>query len=61
MHIDENALERLSAGHSIEEEELRQIEEHLLLCSLCQDRLTDWDDYIKHIRASLKALGTRST
>ena len=37
----------------IDEIELAAIEEHLLVCHACQDRLTDTDVYTKSIRAAL--------
>jgi hypothetical protein len=37
------------------------MEEHLLLCCLCQDRLTEWEDYIRQVRTSLRRLGTRTS
>ncbi|MCX6623074.1 MAG: zf-HC2 domain-containing protein, partial [Acidobacteria bacterium] len=53
-HASEEALERYSLGAS-SDEETAQIEEHLLICHNCQDRLAETDLLIKPLRAALAA------
>ncbi|MCL4487766.1 MAG: zf-HC2 domain-containing protein, partial [Chloroflexi bacterium] len=31
------------------------VEEHLLICGECQERLADWDVYARAMRAAIKA------
>jgi hypothetical protein len=50
-HIDEETLELYVLGIR-NTEELDSIEEHLLTCHTCQDRLKDTDDYIETVRAA---------
>lgn len=55
-HASDEALERY-ATHSLAEPELAQIEEHLLVCSQCQEKLEKIDAYVSAMRDAAKALG----
>lgn len=48
--LEQYSLGRLAGG------ELRRVEEHLLLCSKCQDRLTAVDSYVRAMRDGAKRL-----
>ena len=48
-HLDAENLERYSMGSS-SQEEAALIEEHLLTCECCQDRLRESDDYVLAMR-----------
>ncbi|MCL5742619.1 MAG: hypothetical protein M1541_01640 [Acidobacteria bacterium] len=58
-HIDDDALEAYSLGRLVDTE-AAPIEEHLLVCAECRDRLTGWDDYIAAMRKAMRALSTAS-
>jgi hypothetical protein len=45
--LDSYALGRLSGG------DLAKVEEHLLLCGLCQERLQNLDEFIETLRLSV--------
>ena len=51
-HIDDDKLERYSLGR-LPEDEAASVEEHLLTCTECQDRLTETDEYTGVMRESL--------
>ncbi|MCC7498990.1 MAG: hypothetical protein IT160_15510 [Bryobacterales bacterium] len=51
-HASDHALERYSMGRC-GEEELAQLEEHLLVCSRCQDRAAESDLLIHSLRGAL--------
>ena len=51
-HIDEDDLEAYALDR-LPEEAAAPIEEHLLICEECQDRLLEWDEFL---RAMLGAL-----
>jgi hypothetical protein len=53
-HIAQDVLEEYALGRLNEADE-EAVEEHLLLCEECQDRLTDIDDFIGAIRAAAPA------
>ena len=55
-HIDEETLERYALGR-LGEEEAAPVEEHLLICHSCQDRLAAADEYIRIVRAAAPKLG----
>ncbi|MGD0500723.1 MAG: zf-HC2 domain-containing protein [Bryobacteraceae bacterium] len=55
-HVDGELLERYAMDRTTETE-AAPIEEHLLVCSRCRDRLSDLDAYIPAIRAALRKLG----
>ena len=55
-HIPENDLERYSMGQ-IGEEDAAFLEQHLLICAECQDRLQEMDEFVLAMRrASLDLL-----
>lgn len=51
-HFPERIWEAYSMG-MLSEEDSRPLEEHLLLCSGCQDLLAQADDYIRVVQAAL--------
>ncbi len=59
-HIPDETLERYAAGHKLPEPELATLEEHLLVCAACQDRLRHWDEYVAAMRQALKELKDES-
>jgi anti-sigma factor RsiW len=50
-HVDENVLEQYSLG-SASAEETAALEEHLLICDYCRQRLLQVDWFITAIRAA---------
>lgn len=54
-HISDESLEQYAMG-SLEEPRLGETEEHLLLCSQCQDHLKEIDAYLKAMRAAAAQL-----
>lgn len=48
-HVSEHALEEYSRG-TLSEEETERLEEHLLVCPDCQDRLADTDEFVGAMR-----------
>ena len=50
-HIDENVLDRYAMG-TLPAAAIPQVEEHLLICSFCQTRLVETDDFLIHFRAA---------
>ncbi|HOK47780.1 MAG TPA: zf-HC2 domain-containing protein [Bryobacteraceae bacterium] len=48
-HISEHALEEYSRG-TLSEEETESLEEHLLVCPDCQDRLAETDEFVGAMR-----------
>lgn len=54
-HVDEELLE-LYAMKKLTESELEPVEEHLLICEACQDRLTETENYIRTFRAAAEKL-----
>ena len=48
-HISEDLLERY-ALHQLDGAQLATVEEHLLICSVCQDHLDRVDEYIKAVK-----------
>jgi hypothetical protein len=59
-HINEELLELYSMGR-LGEPKLGEVEEHLLLCDQCQDRLEEVDGFVKVFRqASRQASETRA-
>ena len=55
-HASDEALEQY-ATHSLPEAALAEIEEHLLVCSQCQQQLEEIDAYVSAMRDAAKALG----
>jgi anti-sigma factor RsiW len=61
QHAVEEDLERYSMGR-LPEAEAGLLEEHLLICPACQNRLTETDNYVRALRAAaLELLDKRST
>jgi len=54
-HASDEALERY-ATHSLPEAALAEIEEHLLVCSQCQQQLEQIDAYVSAMRSAAKGL-----
>ena len=55
-HIDDDDLERYVLDRQ-SEERAAAIEEHLLVCEECQDRLAQTDQRVQAMRAALRRLG----
>lgn len=53
-HPSNEVLERYALGH-LPEFDLEQVEEHLLVCELCQDEMTLVDSYIREIKEVCRA------
>ena len=53
-HIDDHDLERYYLGMMTEEEELAPLEEHILGCSLCAERVDETQYYIGAMRVALE-------
>jgi len=56
-HIGEDSLDRYAASHRLPETELAAVEEHLLVCPACQDRLAAVDDFVGALGAALQKRG----
>ena len=56
-HPDDERIEAVALG-SVRGRTLAIIEEHLLVCQLCQPRLTQADEYIAALRAASRQLHT---
>jgi hypothetical protein len=56
-HATEETLEFYALG-ILAEAEAEALEEHLLICADCQDRLAETDDYVRHMRAAAAKLRT---
>jgi hypothetical protein len=54
-HALEENLERYSMA-TLPEAEAETLEEHLLICPLCQERLTESDDYLRAMRSAASTL-----
>ena len=54
-HATEDGLERYSMGR-LPEAEAEVLEEHLLVCAVCQERLTEADQYVCAVRAAASKL-----
>jgi len=54
-HITDTALEDYSLDH-LAEPELEIVEEHILICPTCQDRLTEVDDFVRAFRMAHEGL-----
>jgi hypothetical protein len=50
-HIDEEILDRYAIG-TLASSEVPAVEEHLLICAACQDRLTETDDFVAVFRTA---------
>jgi len=58
-HMDAEEIERYSLG-SIPGEELPRLEEHLLLCESCRQRITESDVYVASMRQAGRKLHNRN-
>jgi anti-sigma factor RsiW len=54
-HLAEDTLEMYSLGR-LSETEIENVEEHLLVCTACQDRLTETDQFVHAIQSAAKEL-----
>ncbi len=55
-HISDETLERYCLGMIVAEAELAPLEEHLLTCASCVDRMEEEQRYIDTMRAALTEL-----
>ena len=53
-HLQDDDVEQYSMG-LLPEEKLPQLEEHLLICAACRDRVEEHDSYLKAIRGAAVA------
>lgn len=51
QHIEENLLDQYAMG-TLPKESIAEVEEHLLLCSFCQNRLVEADQFLTVFRAA---------
>jgi hypothetical protein len=51
-HIPEDLLDRYAA-RGLPEAEAARVEEHLLICTFCQDRLQLTDDFVAALRSAV--------
>jgi hypothetical protein len=58
-HISEDLLEQYAMG-TLSDAEQTPLEEHLLICSFCQDRLQLEDDFIAGLRTMAKDRARRA-
>ena len=56
-NLPDNLLEAYAMG-KLTDQESRPVEEHLLLCPVCQKRLEDLDDFLQVVRAALESFPT---
>jgi anti-sigma factor RsiW len=56
LHILDDDLEAYSFGR-LDHAAIEPVEEHLLACADCRDRLGEWDEYIRAMRAACLTLG----
>jgi hypothetical protein len=54
-HLAEDTLEMYSMGR-LSETETEHVEEHLLICPVCQDRLSETDQFVQAIRSAAREL-----
>lgn len=54
-HISEDVLELYAMGR-LSEPETEPVEEHLLVCSVCQDALQQTDEFVRAIRVAAREL-----
>jgi hypothetical protein len=54
-HPSDDLIERYSLG-MVQEDELGPLEEHLLICGVCQDRVAESDDYVAAMRRAAAKL-----
>jgi predicted anti-sigma-YlaC factor YlaD len=56
-HIPEDTLEQYCMGH-LSESEVEPVEEHLLMCNLCQDAYAETADFLIVVRSATEQLQT---
>lgn len=54
-HIDDDTLEAYSLGR-LADAESAPIEEHMLVCAECRERLAGWDGYVRAMVAASRRL-----
>lgn len=54
-HINDDALEAYSLGRLVDAD-TALIEEHLLVCAQCRDRLAGWDEYTVAMRKAMREM-----
>ncbi|MBZ5620902.1 MAG: hypothetical protein LAQ69_19555 [Acidobacteriia bacterium] len=62
-HLDEDEIERYSLGTTADEDFAR-LDEHLLICESCQDRVTESDRYVSTMQragAQLRGRGSKQS
>ena len=59
-HIIQAALEDYSLNH-LAEPELEVVEEHILICPTCQDKLQEVDDFVRAFRMAHQRLAARES
>lgn len=57
-HFEDDSLEAYSLG-CLACPETAPLEEHLLVCTECRDRLTGWDDYARAMVSASRGLRLR--
>ncbi len=58
LHIPEDDLE-LYALDRLADDKAAPVEEHLLVCEQCRERLSGLDEYVKAMRAALSKEGVK--
>jgi anti-sigma factor RsiW len=59
-HISDDDLELYALGR-LDESDAAPVEEHLLTCAECRERLAQWDEYARAMRAATRAFHDRRT
>ena len=59
-HPSDNLLEAYAMG-KLTDQESEPVEEHFLLCPVCQNRLEDQDDFFRVMRAALESSPTNES
>ena len=54
-HADDETLEKYSLG-TLAESETAALEQHLLICSACRERLAETDAYVQGMQAAARRL-----
>jgi hypothetical protein len=60
QHIEENLLDQYALG-TLSAESIAELEEHLLVCSICQSRLVEVDELLLLFREAAPLENTRTT
>lgn len=59
MHLGDDRLESYAMGR-LGEDESAPVEEHLLTCQSCRDRLTEYDAYTRAMREACRQITPRA-